>query len=58
MVGFQGKYPEELQSINYFPPESMIRDVGFRESLVGYFKEIIEIAKEQRNGYQHRNNFV
>lgn len=53
MVGFQGEYPEELQRLRYFPPESVVRDVGFRDSLVGIYTEILEIAKEQRSGYQH-----
>jgi len=53
IVGFQGEYPQELQRLGYFPPESLVRDVGLRDSLVGICTEIMEIAKEQRSGYQH-----
>lgn len=53
VVGFKGEYPEDLQRLGYFSDDNVIKDVGLRESFVGIFTEFVEIAKEQRAGYQH-----
>jgi AraC-like DNA-binding protein len=51
-IGFDGKIMSSLQREHFFTPENPILSIGFDESLLALFLEVIDRAKEEKTGYQ------
>lgn len=51
-IGFYGTFPDHLVNQYFFTPQNPILDIGFSEQLVDLFTDAIELAKQQKTGYQ------
>lgn len=51
-VGFRGSFPDNLIEHHFFSKKSPVYDLGFNERIVELFKEIIEISKQEKTGFQ------
>lgn len=51
-IGFYGTFPDTLVERLFFSPGEPILDIGFNEQIVELFTRAIELAKQQKAGYQ------
>ena len=51
-VGFEGKIPENLLQKDFFPIEEPALRTGLHENILQLFKQIIEVTRHEKAGYQ------
>jgi len=51
-IGFYGSFPDNLIRHLFFTRKEPILDIGFNEQLVDLFNGAIDLAKQQKTGYQ------
>jgi AraC-like DNA-binding protein len=51
-VGFKGDFIDNIISKNYFDPAKAIFQVGYHETIVRLFNDIIQFSREEKPGYQ------
>lgn len=51
-IGFSGKNMDERFNANFFDKKKPILNVGLRDELVSMYLQAINVAKEQKKGYQ------
>lgn len=51
-VGFKGEIVENLIQQNFFSPADAVFTIGFNESVMNVYQDIIRVAREEKPGYQ------
>jgi AraC-like DNA-binding protein len=51
-IGFYGHFPDQLVGHQFFSRAEAILDIGFHEEIAGLFDRAIELARQERAGFQ------
>ncbi len=51
-VGFRGDFSTNLETHQFLSRKEPIHDLGFNEQIIDLFKQIIELAKQEKAGFQ------
>lgn len=51
-VGFKGDFIDNIVEQNYFKPAKAVYHIGFNETIVNLFNDILAFAKQEKSGYQ------
>lgn len=51
-VGFKGEFIDNAIDKNYFNPSKAVFQIGFNETIVNLFSDIVKFSKEEKPGYQ------
>ncbi|RYE27119.1 MAG: AraC family transcriptional regulator [Sphingobacteriaceae bacterium] len=51
-VGFKGEFIDNIINKNYFDPTKAVFQIGFNETIINLFNDIVQFSKEEKPGYQ------